>query len=501
MSKEKVLIVAIPAQDVARPPGILSILAGCCESIDIDYVVLDLNLYLYKQFENDTVAQLSNDFLNNSFRSDHLEKCYNTACEHLVQQIKLHNPTHIAISVFTYASILAADVLLKYIKNSRLDLDFKIIIGGLGVNDRVSAITGSKIFGEYSLDNQLVDYCIYGEGDISFVKLLQGKINYPGINQTNSKQILDLDSIPAPSYKQINPRDYFFSNEPELLVTGSRGCIRDCTFCDVGHYWKKYVYKSGDVMARELFDIWKTTGVQKFDFSDSLINGSIKTFRQMNQTLIELKSQNPEFSPIYKGQFICRPAGQLKERDYIEMVQAGAETLVVGIESFSNAVRDHMRKKFDNDSIDWHFKMCAKYGIKNVLLLLSGYITETQQDHQIQLEYLKKYQIYALSRTIYAINIEVTGLAVLPGSPLADMADELGIVFYEHDKTAINWSCLSNPELTNKEKLRRATEVIYTAIGLGYKILHFNAKVDQLEKVYNNLLTAKHRPSFKLELS
>jgi radical SAM superfamily enzyme YgiQ (UPF0313 family) len=273
--------------------------------------------------------------------------------------------------------------------------DFKIIIGGLGVNDRVFAITGSDTFGEYSLDNHLVDYCIYGEGDISFVKLLQGEIDYPGINRPNSKQILDLDSIPAPSYKQINPRDYFFSNEPELLVTGSRGCIRDCTFCDVGHYWKKYVYKSGDVMAQELFDIWKTTGVQKFDFSDSLINGSMKTFRQMNQKLIELKSQNPEFSPVYKGQFICRPSGQLKEKDYNEMAQAGAETLVVGIESFSNAVRDHMRKKFDNNSIDWHFKMCAKYGIKNVLLLLSGYITETQQDHQTQLEYLKKYQIYA----------------------------------------------------------------------------------------------------------
>jgi radical SAM superfamily enzyme YgiQ (UPF0313 family) len=253
-------------------------------------------------------------------------------------------------------------------------------------------------------------------------------------------------------------------------------------------------------MAQELFNIWKITGVQKFDFSDSLINGSIKTFRQMNQTLIELKSQNPEFSPRYKGQFICRPAGQLKEKDYVEMVQAGAETLIVGIESFSNAVRDHMRKKFNNDSIDWHFEMCAKHGIKNALLLLSGYVTETWQDHQTQLEYLKKYQIYALSRIIYAINITVTGLVVLPGSPLKDMTEELGIIFHDSDETAKNWNCLSNPELTNKERLRRAAELMYTAIGLGYKIVHFNAKVDQIEKIYNELQTVKDWPVFKLEL-
>jgi radical SAM superfamily enzyme YgiQ (UPF0313 family) len=497
---KKVLIVSIPLQDVTRPPGILGILAGCCESIDVDYSILDLNLYMYKQFKNEIVEQLVSDFSSNIFRSTETEKYYEEVCEHLIQQIKLYHPTHIAISVFTYVSILAADKLLKYIKQSNLDIDFKIIIGGQGVTNSDRSITGLKNFGNYCLDNQLIDYCIYGEGDISFVKLLQGDTSYSGINQQNQKQLLDLDSIPMPSYKQINPQEYFFSNEPEILITGSRGCVRDCTFCNVGHYWGKYVYKSGDTIANELFNLWKTTGVQKFDFSDSLINGSIKTFRQMNQTLIKLKSENPTFKPTYKGQFICRPSNQLKEQDYADMVQAGAETLVTGIESFSNAVRDHMKKKFDNDSIDWHFKMCAKYGIKNVLLLLAGYVTETEKDHQIQLEYLKKYQIYALSRTIYAINIDIGGLKVLDGTPLIDMVDELGIVFHTEDRQT-SWRSLSNPSLTIKERLRRSMELVHASYQLGYKVLHFNSKVTHAEDLCNNLLSIKEQPVFNIELA
>jgi hypothetical protein len=498
---KKVLIVSIPAQDITRPPGILSILAGCCESINVEYSILDLNLYMYKQFDNDIIDQLTTDFQNNNFRSNEIENYYKKVCEHMVQKIKSESPTHIAISVFTYASILAANKLLKYIKESGVDKDFKIIIGGLGVSDSVPDITGLIPFGKYCLDNTLIDYCIYGDGDISFVKLLQGDTDYPGINQQNQKQILDLDSVPVPSYNQINPREYFFTNEPELLVTGSRGCVRSCTFCDVGHYWEKYVYKSGDNMANELFNIWKTTGVQKFDFSDSLINGSIKTFRQMNKRLIELRSQHPTFKPVYKGQFICRPKNQLKEQDYIEMMQAGAETLVTGIESFSNSVRDHMAKKFDNDSIDWHFEMCAKYGIKNVLLLLAGYITETADDHQIQLDYLKKYQVYGLSRTIYAININIGGLSIAPGMPLMDMVDELGITFHlgtTVQSTSSTWRSLSNPSLTSKERLRRAIELVHTSYQLGYKVLHFNSKVDQAERLYNNLSTIKEKPVFNI---
>lgn len=494
----KVLIVTVPAQDVARPPGILSILAGCCEAINVDYEILDLNLYMYKTLPETIVTELSNDFLNNEFRSVENQNHYETICNCVVEQINKHHITHVAISVFTYASILSTHQLLKHLKSSGVNCS--IVIGGLGVYNSVETITGTSGFGQYCLDNKLVDYCIFGDGELAFIEMLKHNIEYPGINQTNEQQILDLNNLPIPSYKKINPADYFYASEPEVLVTGSRGCVRDCSFCDVGHYWSKYVFKSGERMAQELFKIWTDTGVSRFDFSDSLINGSIKSFRQFNKELIRLRSEYPEFNPRYKGQFICRPQGQLQEQDYKDMSIAGAETIVVGIESFSNAVRDHMKKQFDNESIDWHFEMCAKYNIKNVLLLLSGYITETLEDHITTLEYLRKYQVYALSRIIYAINIEIGGLSIYDGSPLYDMKDELGIIYIESSEKNkyTSWYSTKNPTLTPKERLRRGVETVQLAYSLGYKVLHFNKKVDDAKQKIQKINTTKEPKFFEL---
>lgn len=494
----KVLITAIPVTDTTRPPGILPLLAGCCKSIGADYAIVDLNLYMYKQFPEDFTLELSNDLYFSKFRSAEHEQAYQQVCNYYIDLIRKERPTHLAVSIFTHASIYSADVLFRAIKQATFDFDFKIVIGGTGVGSNDHLVTGEVPFGQYCLNNHLVDYCIWGEGDVAFVELLKGNDQYPGINQPNPVQLLDLDAIPLPTYEKIDPAEYFYSNEPEVQLTGSRGCVRDCTFCDVGSYWPKFVYKSGKTVATELFDIWKTTGVQKFNFTDSLVNGSIKTFREFNREIIALKEQNPGFNPRYSAQFICRPKEQLKEQDYREMAAAGAETLVVGIESFSNSVRDHMRKKFDNGAIDWHFEMSAKYGIKNALLLLAGYITETLEDHNLQLEYLRKYQMYALSRTIYTISVTMSGLIINEGSPLYNMIDELGIEFHGNTHSGDDWTSLQNPTLTSEERLRRGIELVLTAYSLGYKLLHFHQKVAMAEKQFERLQLESKKPKFQL---
>ena len=161
-----------------------------------------------------------------------------------------------------------------------------------------------------------------------------------------------------------------------------------------------------------------------------------------------------------------------------------------------------MKKKFSNADIDNHFESCARYGIKNVLLLLSGYPTETPEDHALQLEYLKKYQIYGLSRTIYSINIEVSGLLFLENTPLLDMQDELQVIFphWEAAGARDEWITFSNPLLTAKERLKRALEIMQTAYKLGYKVLHFHQKIDEAERRAKKYQTTNQQPMFKMEL-
>jgi radical SAM superfamily enzyme YgiQ (UPF0313 family) len=479
----KVLLVSIPPLDPAKPPAIFSILGACCDEVNYDYEVFDVNLDIYKSLIEQDVIELMNDLTNGRFRSKTTQQNYDLFCNKLIDVINQYQPNFVALSVFTYIAQFSTKYLLEKLNSS--PRQYQIIIGGLGISVSYNSGDGTSVFSDFCLNNKLIDYYITGEGEIAFMELLKGNITYPGINNKNNLGITDLNALPVPTYKKINANDYFYAFQPEVSVTGSRGCVRDCTFCDVAYYWDKYVYKSGQRIAQELFEIYKTTGVLNFDFTDSLINGSISSFRQFNLELIKLKELHPEFKPNYRGQFICRPVGQLKDSDYEQMALAGVSTLVVGIESFSESIRQHMRKKFSNEDIDYHCELCAKYNIKNVLLMLSGYPTETIIDHQLNLEYLKKYQIYALSRIIYAISIEPGGLTLLPNSgvPLNHMEQELQIVYPDHNGTnGYNWISLTNPNLTRKERLRRSAEIIYSAHTLGYKILHLNQKIDAIEQ-------------------
>lgn len=484
---KRVLIVTVPRQDVIRPPGILAILGACCEQVNADYDVFDLNLHMYKTLCEDQVDQLNTDFTYNNFETEQNQSLYTQVCQGLVNKIAEYQPDFVAISVFTKESVLATKHVLDVLDQQLNRKNYKIVIGGLGVSDIVSHITGPSTFGNWSLENNLVEYCITGEGEFAFPALLEGNLTHPGINGIPNIQITDLDTVPTPSYKRVNPADYFYSDSPEILVTGSKGCVRNCSFCDIGYYWKRYVFRSGDKIADDMYKIYKDTGVNKFNFSDSLINGSLKSFRQLNKRLIELRAQDPNFQPQYNGQFICRPIGQMKEQDYIDMKLAGAETLIVGIEHFSKPVRTHMRKHFDNSAIDWHFEKCAELGIRNVLLIISGYITETLDDHKLNIEYLHRYRRYALTRIISTISINIGGLTIDHTSPLYLQKEELGIHLAENDFDGTQWTSTINPDLTPTERLRRAVEILYVSGKLNYNVDRFSQKVSDLRRKFREM--------------
>ena len=234
--KKRVLIVTVPKQDIVRPPGILSILASCCKEADHDYDIFDLNLLMYNSLDQNLVKSIDVDFTNNKFSNPEHETQYLNICKKLQDKIESYQPDVVAISVFTYCSILSTYTLIDYLKTFPGRQNYKIVLGGLGLNDPDPLFKTNNNFGDYCLMNNLADYAIFGEGEFAFIELLRGNTEYPGINQIPPKQIMDLNTLPVPDYEKVNPQNYYYSNEPELLVNRSRGCVRSCSFCDVGHY-------------------------------------------------------------------------------------------------------------------------------------------------------------------------------------------------------------------------------------------------------------------------
>lgn len=467
----KVALVSLPKQDLLRPPGALPILAAICEEAHCEYGIFDFNLWLNQQVDANTWTSIDDNWNNLNpfkYRSEPYYQTFLIKLNEFIDTIINNTPSLVAISVFSDYSAYCAVEFIDELNRRPERNKFKIVIGGSGISATMPQFHYKKL-GQALLDLGKINYYIFGEGEATFREILNGNDSYPGINNFDAKQIVDLDRYPFPSYKKINPRDYRYIDKPEVMVTGSRGCVRKCTYCDVAKYWPKYRYRSGESVANELYYYYKELGITNFEFSDSLINGSLKMFRELNQTIIKHQQQDPNFKINYKGQFICRPGHQMREEDYKNMKLAGCDYIYVGIESFSDKVRYDMIKKFNNKDLELHLKMCGKYGIKNSFLMIIGYPTETIEDHQINIDMLKKYQKYAQAGIISIIEFgQTTG--ILADTPLFHMKDQLNIVdeFEIGYASPSNWVSLNNPTLTLKERIRRWTELVTVAAELGY---------------------------------
>jgi radical SAM superfamily enzyme YgiQ (UPF0313 family) len=339
-----------------------------------------------------------------------------------------------------------------------------------------------KQFGVWVLEKNLCDYVIFGEGEKALEALLANDTTFPGINQPNQQQIKNLDELDYPDYAGVNWNEYY---DPRVLITGSRGCVRKCTFCDIEVSWPKYSYRSAEKLVEEIRRSVHDYGLTRFEFTDSLINGSVKNFNRFNELLIEAKAKDPAMVPVtYMGQFICRNQSATNDSSYELMHYAGCNQITVGIESFSERVRYHMKKKFSDSDIENHFIQCSRWGIPNVLLLIVGYPTETLHDHEQNIKALHKYKKYSDMGIIFMARWGLT-MHLYDDTPISLMKDDLGISTIDvGDRDSVyNWISSTNPDLTLAERLRRRMEIHETSVNLGYAMPHSQKELTTLLQI------------------
>ena len=480
---DTVLLVNLPRQEAERSPAVIAGLAGICKKAGVDYDVLDINLACIKNFAPNQWQALQN-YLSYYGNSSYETSDFVNLVGLLLPKIQY---SIIAVSMFTYETLRAGNIVLPVLRKAYPDS--KIIIGGHGA-DFADPDNNKQPFYKKHLECQNIDAYILGEAESSF----QTYINDPSSwnNTTHRHVVDDLNTVPFACYDKIPPDDYLHHGVRGAYITGSRGCVRDCTFCDVGHIWGKFRFRSATHIFEEILHHHLNYNVTLIEFTDNLINGSLSEFKKLNQLLVAAQDQYPSLKQLrYKGDFICRPKNQFTEKDFQLMKQAGCEDLIVGIESFSEPVRYHMGKKFSNEDIDFHLYASGKYGIKNTFLMQVGYPTETSQDHEKNKKGLHRYQKYALSRVIKMIRWGYT-TGILPGSPLdVDHRHSLPLIseiknseFYGES----NWINLGNPTLTYAERIRRRMELHFLSKQLQYNQPRVNDEfLSILSQLKNNL--------------
>lgn len=472
-----------------KPPASLAFMAGVCEAAQVDYIALSLNSILI-----DGVSKSDYNLVYSALKLDNIANLELYLCNsinRICSEIEQFAANTILVSLFSFMQAPLAKIVLRNIKKRFPSIE--IIAGGPGVG----YVKDNKTVGKNLLETGLIDFYCLGEGDVLLLDFINGHRDMLGLNSFHTKfetwvpQINDLDKhYIIPSYKKISTNNYKnLENKDSTIfaISTSRGCVRKCSFCDVAHSWPKFRFRSGESVAKEILQHHRNIGAVHFTIVDSLINGSLKSFKAFNAEMIKLKQEIPSLANFsYNGMFIVRDKKTHTEDLFRSMKAAGCESLAIGVETGSDALRFQMNKKFTNEDLDHHLDMCQKVGIQNTFLMFVGYPTETREDFELTLKMLERYQKFLIDGTLIGINH--TGVyELLTNTPVYDYKDDIGIVI-EHDTTLkkINWSNVNNPDLTVKEQALRDLKFRLKALELRYPIPYARRYLEYLQHLDKN---------------
>jgi radical SAM superfamily enzyme YgiQ (UPF0313 family) len=400
-------------------PAAPAVLAGACRWLGKSYVFLDFNLQP-------------------------------TDVDRWSEQVIAYNPKIVALSVFTYKSRDLAQQLAQIIKSKRPDI--KIVAGGSGIKD---AINGDVLIN--------ADVVIQDDGEYAWAKLLDSSVD-------------QFNNLSAPYFSDYRMYDL----QP---VTGSRGCVRRCTFCEIHQHWK-FNQRTPDLILSEIANILQLVPTAHIHFTDSLVNGSLPVFENIVGGLALLKEQYPDFT--WGGQFIIRNYKQTDRGYWQRIAESGGSLLEIGVETGSDTLRDAMGKHFTNEDLDYSLNYMSEFGIKCVLLLFVGYPTETLDDFNQTLELLAKYQSLA-GNTISAVQGGYN-MHIQPGSPVYQQSQTNKAMVLSNYSSI--WYNKDNPTLTYEERARRRIELSLTAERLGYTMSYDNhIALEELKENQKNLAT------------
>lgn len=459
MNHVDVVIASLPYVETDEPLMAPALLKGIVNKTPLSSVALDLNieiLHILKDIDTDLQDKVSQWFLYKDHDSDDqvqsiVQKLVNFSADRILS----YNPSWICLSLFCGTAQKFNFLVCKELKKTR-GYRGKIVIGGNGVfTDESSKRPYAKLLKK----GKLIDHFIVGDGEEPLYDLLTGK-ETQAVDQELFQVLEDLSHQPFSDYDDYRWELYKTQRVP---MYGSRGCVRRCTFCDVYKLWKKFKIKSADQVFQEMLYQIEKTGIRKFYFRDSLINGSISEYKKLMRLIADYNKQHQE-KISWTSFFIFRPQHQMSEEDWKLTAEGGADILIIGVESLVDSIRYHMRKKFTNADIDYGLEMAKKYNINLELLLIIGYVNETENDFQASLKWLEDHKEYA-KKPLKSMHVGGT-LTLTDLSDLYQKAEDFDVTI---GQTIYLWENKSiNLDYQTREK--RKEIFIETARKLGYNI-------------------------------
>ena len=297
--------------------------------------------------------------------------------EDIIRKIKTDKPDVVATTAIT-ASLPDAVEILNHAK--MIDEHIITVIGN---------VHPTFMFNELLNNHGSIDYIIRGEGEVTFVELLDAINAYGNIEHvrglafktddrihiTPDRQLLmDLDAL-SPAWDLVNWRDYRYFPEDNAtlgIVSSSRGCIHQCSFCSQQLFWeKKWRQRSAQSFVNELEMLSEQYGVSVVMLSDEYPTANRQRWLDI-LNLIILRGLK------IKLLLETRVDDIVRDQDIIDLyVKAGVSHIYVGVESGSSTSLELFKKDIKTEQSKRAIDIINKAGIVSETSLVLGMPYET----------------------------------------------------------------------------------------------------------------------------
>jgi radical SAM superfamily enzyme YgiQ (UPF0313 family) len=456
------LLLSVPYADFSYPPCGPAVLKGIAESQGYSITCRDFGVDFVdfiKQYPGLDATTVMTTWLNDFDHTHEYYELIDKFYKYCVAEIQKYQTRFLGISVFSVYHHRFAFDLCQRLRAVAPDLE--IVIGGKGISVRYGAgieklLTGTEKFLEYHQimkKRKLIDYAVIGDAEDAIIDLLAGRFQRDN-NDRQTPSIKDLN-YPFSNFDDYDIARYGAASMGfiQLPVVSSKGCVRACDFCDVGAHFVRFQSKDGNRLVEEMIYLSEKYKIYSFALQDSIANGNMKALTQMCERLAEYnQSVDPERRIRWAANWIARPPNSVKPHFFDLMKAAGCESLVIGAESGSNYVLEHMRKKTTVEGLFYEIEQMDRCGIPVNINLILGHWSERWQDFVDSLDMTLKLAYYEAKGIVTGFQIG-GGFHALENTPAADY-NYSGIVKNDSNWEIMWWSD-KNPELTAKVRFSR----------------------------------------------
>lgn len=295
------------------------------------------------------------------------------------ESIRVFCPDIVGITMNTYQTRSAREVsqIVKRVSN-----DILVVVGG-------PHPTALKL--EILRDFHDIDIVVYGEGEETFLDIVNGKpleeiagICFGDTINPPREFIQDFDYIPLPNLDLIGGKEgikkyngpYPQGQRPAMYIMASRGCFGKCKFCNTPVFWGSRIRtRKPESVVSEIEWLHNMYGIKEIYFQDDTFNAN-KQWAETVLNLIVERGLNTDIS--YRLSF--RVNHSLLDKDLLLLAKrANVWLIFYGTENGNQEMLLSMGKNVKIEEIERAFKLTHEVGIKTITSFLIGNMGESRK--------------------------------------------------------------------------------------------------------------------------